>query len=338
MKQQVDKLIANSLLIEGEVYLPEVGTLILCRQTAKLLSPKQLQVPHRELRLTKEQRCASITAHIMHVANVSEVRANDIYAEWLAQSLRDGVLTISMVCTIANGKITIDDVFENTVNPEGNSIIKLKPRKNGFARAMVAALICIALGAGGYYLYISGVADPILTKLKQTTTAKAEVEHITTPEATDATPIITEADSTLVAVIPADSTATITSEAQVDSTLVATAEPTTSEVIAEQAPTAEQTPSTEQTEVAETTETEILPLRKRYSYAVWGVYRELKNAEENLAWLNEKFPTVKAHIYKYDEKYLIALCEMQSRNACGRQVSRWKAQWKSFRSVWVYTR
>ena len=202
---------------------------------------------------------------------------------------------------------------------------------------MVAALICIALGAGGYYLYISGVVDPILTKLKQTTTAKAEVEHITTPEPTEATPIITEADSTLVAVIPADSTTTITAEAQTDSTLVATVEPT-SEVITEQASTAEQAPSNEQTEVAKTSETEILPLRKRYSYAVWGVYRELKNAEENLAWLNEKFPTVKAHIYKYDEKYLIALCEMQSRNACGRQVSKWKAQWKSFRSVWVYTR
>ena len=64
MKQQVDNLIANTLLDEGEVYLPQVGTLILYRHSAKLLSSTELQRPYRELRLTREERGESITTFI----------------------------------------------------------------------------------------------------------------------------------------------------------------------------------------------------------------------------------------------------------------------------------
>lgn len=335
MKQQVDKLIANTLLIEGEMYLPEVGTLILCRHAAKLISSKQLQSPHRELRLTKEQRGNSIIAHIMHVASVSTERANDIYAEWLAQSLRDGVLTIGLVCTIADGKVSTDEVFEDIANPEGNKITKIKPRKNRVARAMVAVVICGVLGATGYYLYISGVVDPVIAKLEQALATKAEVKQVESPITIEIELIVNDVDSTAVAVVEADSTNVVIDAINADSTSIAIAEPTTEPVVEQEV---KQTPANEQIETPATSATEILQLQSRYSYAVWGVYRELKNAEDAIEWLANKFPTVDAHIYKYDERYMVAVYEVKSRKACGRQVSRWKAQWKSFKSVWVYTR
>ena len=329
MKQQVDKLIAKTLLIEGEVYLPEVGTLILCRQAAKLVSSKQLQAPHRELRLTKEQRGVTIISSIMHAAGVSTERANDIYAEWLDQSQRDGVLTIGLVCTIANGKVTTDEMFEGFANPEGNKVIKIKPRKNVFARAMVALLVCGVLDGAGYYLYISGVVDPIVVKLEKALTAKAEVEEIVTPAPIEVEPIVDMVDSVAMAIAEADSISVVIDEIKADSTLIATAEPTTEQIAELQ---------NEEVESHTTSKSEILQLQSRYSYAVWGVYRELKNAEDAIDWLAEKFPSVEAHIYEYGERYMVAVYEVKSRNACGRQVSKWKAQWKSFKSVWVYTR
>jgi hypothetical protein len=90
--------------------------------------------------------------------------------------------------------------------------------------------------------------------------------------------------------------------------------------------------------IAATPNHTIHPMKKGYSYAVWGVYKELKNVDEAMEWLGEKFPQVEAKVYKYDQRYLIALYEVKSRNACGQKVSSWKRQWKSFRSVWVYTR
>ena len=95
MKQQIDNLIANTLLDERELYLPTVGTLILSRQAATLLSKKMLQPPFYQLRFTTEERGVSIISCISRVASVSLERASDIYDEWLSLSLRDGVVTIN---------------------------------------------------------------------------------------------------------------------------------------------------------------------------------------------------------------------------------------------------
>ena len=83
----------------------------------------------------------------------------------------------------------------------------------------------------------------------------------------------------------------------------------------------------------------ILPMQKGSSYAVWGVYNELKNAEDAVSWLTTRIPEIEGvNIYDYDGRYMVALCEVTSRSDCGRKVSAWKAQHKSCKSVWVYTK
>ena len=91
--------------------------------------------------------------------------------------------------------------------------------------------------------------------------------------------------------------------------------------------------------VEQSVEPTILPMQKGSSYAVWGVYNELKNAEDALNWLATRIPEIEsANIYDYDGRYMVALCEVASRSECGRKVSAWKAEHKSCKSVWVYTR
>lgn len=284
MKQQVDNLIANLLLDEGEVYLPEVGTLILYRHSAKLLSKRELQSPYRELRLTKEQRGESLVFHISAIASVSKERASDIYTEWLEQSLRNKVLTINGLCVVENNTVTTDKTFENMANPEGKRSVKVNPRTNYFIYIVAGLCIGFALGIAGYVLHTNGTFDKLV--------AKQEVAPTTQ----------------------------VVESAPVQPAEVATEQP------AVEAPVAE-------------AESSILPLREGYSYAVWGVYNEFKNAEDAISWLSARMAEVgEAAIYEYDGRYMVALCELPSRSACGRKVSAWKAEHPSCKNVWVYTR
>lgn len=298
MKQQVDNLIANTLLDEGEVYLPEVGTLILYRHAAKLLSKRELQRPYRELRLTKEQRGNSITAYISHIASVSAERASDIYAEWLAQSLRNGTLTINGLCTIEGGKITTDKTFEDMANPKGRGTVKVNPRTNYIIYIIAGLCMGFALGIAGYVLYTNGTLDNLFVK-KGVAPASEAFENVA-EEPTQ----------------PVES---------VVKPIIEPVEPAT-EQVAEQV-------------VEQSVEPTILPMQKGSSYAVWGVYNELKNAEDAVSWLTTRIPEIEGvNIYDYDGRYMVALCEVALRSECGRKVSAWKAQHKSCKSVWVYTR
>lgn len=289
MKQQVDNLIANTLLDEGEVYLPEVGTLILVRHTAKLLSKRELQCPYRELRLTKEQRSASITAHISTITGVSVERASDIYTEWLAQSLRNNILKISNLCAIEDNKITTEKAFEDMANPKGRGTVKINPRTNYFIYIIAGVCMGFALGIAGYVLHSNGTLDNLFAKQK---------------------------------IAPA-------SEA-FESAAVEVAQPTEEVVAVVEQPIEE---------VSAPAEPSIAPMQKGMSYAVWGVYNELKNAENALNWLATRIPEIEStNIYDYDGRYMVALCEVSSRSECGSKVSAWKAQHKSCQSVWVYTR
>ena len=158
-----------------------------------------------------------------------------------------------------------------------------------------------ALGIAGYVLHSNGMLDNLIGKRGIAPAAEA-FENVAEPSIAPAEPLAEEAPAT--------------TEPVAEAVTEPIVEPVT-EVVAE--------PS-------------ILPMQKDSSYAVWGVYNELKNAEDAKSWLAERFPEIEAAIYQYDARYMVALCEVASRSECGRKVSAWKAEHKSFKSVWVYTR
>ena len=294
MKQQIDHLIANHLLDEGEVYLPKVGTLILSRHAAKLLSAKQLQRPYRELRITAEERGESIVTHIARIAKLSDERANDIYNEWLAQSQRNDTVTIGELCTIEKGKVTTDKTFELMANPQGRGTMKVNPRTNYLIYIIAGVCIGFAVGIAGYILHSNGTFDNLFAKDK-VAPPSAAFENIAEQPAPVTEPVVEVPEAVAAEVQPTEEVTT------------------PSEVIA-------------------------IPMQRGSSYAVWGVYSELKNAEAAKAMLGNKHPEIGAEIYQYDGRYMVALCEVASRSECARNVTAWKAQSTIFKEVWVYTR
>ena len=299
MKQQVDNLIANILLKEGEVCLPQVGTLILVRNAAKLTSKSELQAPHRKLRFTREERGTSLVAHLVKVASLSDERASDIYAEWRNQSFRNDILTIGGVCSVENNKVEVDVKFDSLANPGGRRTIKVTQRKGYLIYILASLSAMLALCVGGYLLHTNGLLDlPSIAKEKQ----------------------VVENSDINITIEPIPDERVVTE-------VVETIEAPAADSLAQEKPAEEV--------VAQTT---TLPMTKGRSYAVWGVYAELKNAESAKAWLNSKYPEIDAQIYEYDDRYMVALCELTSRTACGKQISAWKAKSKNFQNVWVYTR
>ena len=297
MKHEIDRVVANLLLDEGEVFLPGVGTLILVRCAAKRLSSKELQRPYRELRLTGEERGVSLVKHIERIAGVTAERAEDIYNEYVAQSLREGQFTIEHLCTIEGGSVQTLQEFENMANPKGRGTIKINPHTNYFIYVVAVLCMLFALGVAGYVLYSNGAFDfdkSLSTRDVVAVESPVEVVEQQTEEV--AQPL---ADTTAVAAV---------------------AEPV------------------ESAEVEVVSEPQILPLRRGMSYAVYGVYNELRNAEDAVVRLASRHPDIEAHIYDYDGRYMVALYELSQRSACGRKVSALKAERVGFKSVWVYTR
>ena len=81
----------------------------------------------------------------------------------------------------------------------------------------------------------------------------------------------------------------------------------------------------------------VLPLSAGRSYAVWGVYIELVNAEAGQRAGNRRYSDIDARIYRYGERYMVALFDNETRSECVREVERLKERSRAFGEVWVYT-
>ncbi len=350
MKQQIDNLIANTLLDEGEVYIPGKGSLILRSHAAVRLSSKKLQAPYRELTFSAEERGVNLVALISKVATVPEERASDIFAEWLSKSSRvqsptRRSLIIGGVCTIATYEvdyrstkdsyrgeksiITIDQTFENMANPKGRKVKKVNPRPKYFMYIMLGLLLGTALGVGGTFFYVNGSFDELLQKQSIIPTsdalkvAKTEVEPIK-PEATVVEEPKTETNTEVVA----EPTTPVEQKTDVAE------QPTESKV---EQPAEEPVKEAAEQGSEQEAERELLPLKKGHSYIVWGVYKELKNAEKAIAWLAEKHPKIECKLYQYGDQHLLAIYDQPSRVKCNSQLAQWKKKHPSFKSVWVHT-
>lgn len=126
------------------------------------------------------------------------------------------------------------------------------------------------------------------------------------------------------------------------------AAPTVAEPVVAEQPTAEPAETTqtkapvqnaaEQTTANEEQQTDILPMSVGNSYAVWGVYAELANAEEWQSRVNRRFTDLDARIYRYGERYMVALFECNTRSECVRKAESLKERSHTFDEVWVYTK
>lgn len=297
---QTDNIIYNALASGRDLYLPDVGSLIVRHTGAKRLSARRMLPPQTSITLSKEERGVSIVALIASAADVTHERAEAIYRNWLQSASRDGHLAIEGVGEIRDSKFLIDTQFNNLINPMGNTEIRIRPLTNYLLISFAVLSLLFALGVAGYIIYSEQIfAD----KMDKASVGRANIAKAEQPVAEPVVP---------------------------------TEQPTQSE----QTATAAQPTTNEQT--AETAQpidaNAIIRTQSGRSYAVWGVYIEQVNAEAAQRSVNRRFTDLNARIYRYGDRYMVALFDCDTRSECVSRVERLRESSRSFGDVWVYTK
>lgn len=302
MTAQIDNLIFNILAGGHDLYLPDVGSLIVRRNGAARISSGRLVPPFADVVFSRELRGEVLTDIIASKANVSQERAAEIYRQWLQHATVGEVVLIGGVGEIRDGKFITDKNFDNMANPEGRNEVRINPVTNYILLSFVLLCIVFAVGVAGYIFYSEQVFSSMMGKgdIPQTYVVESVVP------------------------VPAD-TASVPS----DESSAAVAE--------EQRVQAAEEKSVVEPERPLEGLNGVLPMTAGYSYAVWGVYIEFANAEEGMKTVNLRFDDIDSRIYRYGDRYMVALYERPTRSECVRIVENLKERSKSFGEVWVYT-
>lgn len=303
---QIDNIIYNTLASGRDLYLPDVGSLIVRRSGAKRLSARRLLPPQTTIVLSKEERGVSIVALIASAANVTPERAEAIYRNYLQQTMRDGHLAIEGVGEICDSKFLIDTQFNNLINPMGNNEIRIRPLTNYLLISFAALSLLFALGVAGYIIYSEQIfAD----KMDKASVGRANIAKAEQPvaEPVEPTEQPTQTKQTATAEEPA-----LPVQPIADGQTAETAQPIDTDAV--------------------------LPTQAGQSYAVWGVYIERVNAEAAQRSVNRRFTDLNARIYRYSDRYMVALFDCDTRSECVSRVERLRESSRSFAEVWVYTK
>lgn len=177
MVNEVNKLIHNTILDQGGVSLPGVGTIDVTRKPATKISSKRISAPRLTLAISPDNRSISIVDAIANIAQIEITQAEDIYRRWLNKVRQDdGSISIFEVCSINNSHIVIDPLFSSKLNPSSNNEIEILCRSHTYRNiSIILAVIAIAFVVA-YWLYSN--------TLKETTSNEAQVE-ISTEAITD---------------------------------------------------------------------------------------------------------------------------------------------------------
>ena len=177
MVNEVNKLIHNTILDQGGVSLPGVGTIYVTRKPATKISSKSISTPRLTLALSPDKRSISIVDAIANIAQIEITQAEDIYRRWLNKVRQDdGSISIFEVCSINNSHIVIDPLFSSKLNSSSNNEIEISCRSHTYRNiSIILAVITVAFVAA-YWLYSN--------TLKDTTSNEVQVE-ISTEAITD---------------------------------------------------------------------------------------------------------------------------------------------------------
>ena len=152
MVNEVNKLILNTLVEQGAVYIPNIGTLSIYR-TASRKRGSKLSAPSYSVTFTTECKATSLSSVIMLVANIDEFSADDIVERWHKKLSKDGRVVIEGVGTIANGYLSPDSNLIAKLNVH-NETIRLSGNASSGKRLWLIPLIIVAFIALGLNLYL----------------------------------------------------------------------------------------------------------------------------------------------------------------------------------------
>lgn len=152
MVSEVNKIIFNTLVERGGVYIPNVGTLSIYRTPSRKRGSRVVS-PSYSVTYTTERRAISLSEVICSIANVGHDVADDIVSRWRKRVTEDnGRVVIEGVGVIANGCYTPDGELMARLNT--NHEIIYCSRKGGVPKWILSLLAVLALVTLCFSLYL----------------------------------------------------------------------------------------------------------------------------------------------------------------------------------------
>lgn len=329
MVNEVNKLILNTLVEQGAVYIPNIGTLSIYR-TASRKRGSKLSAPSYTVTYTTECKATSLSSVIMSVANIDEPSADDIVERWHKKLSKDGRVVIVGVGTITNGYFSPDSDLIAKLNAH-NETIRLSGKSSSGKRLWLIPLIAVAFVALGLNLYLIFTdREPAKqeTITADTSTNTLVVENAIIEDKTIATDTTTE-EATTEPVEPVTEVADTTeiTTAVEEATIVEEAAPaevkaTPVQEIDEQQP--EQTP-------AEITDWRQLGARH---YVIYGSYSNTTNANNAIRKILRRNPAAQCQIIRIGSLHGVAVYGSYNRNDC----AIFKRQHRSlYKDAWIHS-
>lgn len=367
MVEQVNRLIGNRLAAGGELFLPGVGSLYTERRGARAISKRMVEPPCRMVVFSSQQRGEPLEWLIARTASCDPAQAQEIYARWLEQTLRDDVLTIGGVGVLRLKHFTMDEAFDRRLNPQGRMPVRIRSlHRFDWALWCGVAAILFAVIFGGYQflmLFPDERAEvvPVKTETVATTPGPAVDTLAGGTEIAGAQPadgqttdLAGRSDN------PAEPTGRSESRSESTTGHANSAEPALSgrseyqagaavaagsEAAAEPgaADRAAQTGASER--IAEPTRQESQAVTPAASerpaslvsgrkYVVLGVFSTAENAARAVRNAAAAKQPLACRVYRFGEKFLVSPFESEDAAACARFI---REQQGRYRDLWTYT-
>lgn len=152
MVGEVNKLIFNTLISEGAVYLPDVGVIYLNRVTATEVARDSVAAPRISVQFSSQMKATSLIDVISNVANVDSTQADDIYTRWLDKVRSSNSVDIEGIGRVVNKSFVAEEELHKSLNPYSVNEIKITRRRSN--RGVVAAIFALLiLISAGYILF-----------------------------------------------------------------------------------------------------------------------------------------------------------------------------------------
>lgn len=304
LNEEIGKLIARRLLADEAVTLPEVGALYTKRVPAKRISSTQLVPPHRVIAFSDTPMGRSLVEEIMREARCTEEQAADAYARWRSKSSLEGRLNIEGVGSLCLKSLSPTEEFEKRLNPQGRGPIRVKRRPMPWWIWTAITLGTIALLFGLLARFVNPVE-----LWQQWSRPKATVEQQEPTALPESAPEVKETTAT------PESTGT----------------PQVTEPAGQEGAESEQNREERPEEITRT--------RSGMSYVVMGIYSTESNARRAVkeAVKRHAIPEADFRLFRYGEKWLVSLGEVEKRAEAQQIARRYRTQYGT-KEVWVYSK
>lgn len=315
MIAEVNKIILNTLISQGGILLPEVGTLYVKRTPANIISRNSVATPRLNILFATHLQAYSLVDVIASMANIGTAQAKDIYERWLDKVRSGNRLTIEGVGTLNDKSFIVDEQLLRRLNPQSAKDVTIT-RSHSRGRVLVAAVVAVLLlcvAGAGYYLYDRGVISGVVASADENT----ELPNI--PPRVMTTPAYN---------ITAECDECVDKEETLPDTTI----------IAEQV-TIEESEAEAEAEIAIAIEADEVSSDWRENdntrhYVVVGSYSTEENAERAIASLEKRFTEQKFSFFKLGTMYAVAAYGSAERDDC----EAFKRENKdNFKQSWIYT-